>query len=137
LEKVQGAVAELAGQYSADTEIESIIKQGQENINQQIRQYQETDSITQLIAVPTLAKNALEHTKSQVQYVLQRRKPKHSIDGTPVKDKKELSGATLLALALTAPMVEIEDEEQLDRVINDLRENLRQLIKDNVIILRK
>lgn len=48
-----------------------------------------------------------------------------------------MSGTDLLSLALTAPVVEIESEDELDRVINDLRENLRQLMKDNVLILRK
>lgn len=137
LEGVQGSVAELAGQYSADPEIESIIKQGQDNINQQIHQYQETDSITQLIAVPTLAKNALEQIKAQVQYILQKRKPKPPTGGAPIKGKKILSGTELLSLALKVPVVEIESEDELDRVINDLRENLRQLMKGNILILRK
>lgn len=91
---VQGAIEELAGQYSADPEIESIIKQGRESINQQIRQYQETDSITQLIAVPTLAKNALEQIKTRVQYVLQKRKPKPPTGEAPIKVKRYCPGRT-------------------------------------------
>ncbi|OPX91799.1 MAG: hypothetical protein A4E52_00325 [Pelotomaculum sp. PtaB.Bin013] len=137
LESIQSVVADMTEQYSADPEIESIIKQGQNNINQQIRQYRETDSITQLIAVPTLAKNALEQIKSQIQYTLQKRKPKPSAGDTPVKSKKVLSGLDLLTLALTAPVVEIENEEELNKVIEGLRNQLRQLMKDNILVLRR
>jgi len=137
LDNVRAAVAEMAAQYTADQEIGSIIKQGQDNISQQISQYQETDSITQLIAVPTLAKNALDQIKSQVQYVLQKRKPRPPIGDPPVKGKKVLSGTDFMALALTATVVKIESEEELDRLIDDLRDKLRHLMKDSILILNK
>ncbi|MCL5289452.1 MAG: BREX system P-loop protein BrxC [Firmicutes bacterium] len=138
LENIQAAVAEMAAHYNADPEIELILKKGQDSIGQQICQFQETDSITHLIAVPTLVKNAADQIKSQVQYVLQKRKPKPPTGGgTPIKAKKLLSGADLLSLALSDPVLEISSENELDRVIGDLREKLLQLMEENILVLRK